>query len=86
MPRLKLRRLVTVLALASGIIAFVNTLYAAYLVQREQLIANTLEATSTSNPYSGNCSCQPSERLACWVRNPPWKTNSRASSIRATAS
>ncbi|QKH36500.1 diguanylate cyclase [Achromobacter pestifer] len=44
MPRLKLRRLVTVLALASGIIAFVNTLYAAYLVQREQLIANTLEA------------------------------------------
>ncbi|MGB3433318.1 diguanylate cyclase [Achromobacter sp.] len=44
MPRLKLRRLITVLALASGIIAFVNTLYAAYLVQREQLIANTLEA------------------------------------------
>lgn len=44
MPRLKLRRLVTMLALASGIIAFVNTLYAAYLVQREQLIANTLEA------------------------------------------
>jgi diguanylate cyclase (GGDEF)-like protein len=44
MPRLKLRRLVTVLALASGLIAFVNTLYAAYLVQREQLIANTLEA------------------------------------------
>ncbi|MGS1110214.1 diguanylate cyclase [Achromobacter anxifer] len=44
MPRLKLRRLVTVLALASGAIAFVNTLYAAYLVQREQLIANTLEA------------------------------------------
>ncbi|HEY9272765.1 sensor domain-containing diguanylate cyclase [Achromobacter sp.] len=44
MPRLKLRRLVTVLALASGVIAFANTLYAAYLVQREQLIANTLEA------------------------------------------
>ncbi len=44
MPRLKLRRLVTVLALASGIIAFANTLYAAYLVQREQLIATTLEA------------------------------------------
>ena len=44
MPRLKLRRLVTALALASGVIAFANTLYAAYLVQREQLIANTLEA------------------------------------------
>ena len=41
--RLDLRRLILVLTICSALIPFLNTFYAGYLVQRQQLIDNTLE-------------------------------------------
>lgn len=41
--RLDLRRLILVLTIASALIPFLNTFYAGYLVQRQQLIDTTLE-------------------------------------------
>ncbi|RGE45762.1 diguanylate cyclase [Comamonas testosteroni] len=41
--RLDLRRLILVLTICSALIPFANTFYAGYLVQREQLIDNTLD-------------------------------------------
>ena len=41
--RLDLRRLILALTICSALIPFINTFYAGYLVQRQQLIDNTLE-------------------------------------------
>ena len=41
--RLDLRRLILALTIGSALIPFLNTFYAGYLVQRQQLIDNTLE-------------------------------------------
>ena len=41
--RLDLRRLILVLTICSALIPFANTFYAGYLVQRQQLIDNTLD-------------------------------------------
>lgn len=41
--RLDLRRLILALTIVSALIPFINTFYAGYLVQRQQLIDNTLE-------------------------------------------
>ncbi|MEQ4530389.1 MAG: sensor domain-containing diguanylate cyclase [Mixta sp.] len=43
-PKTDLRTLITLLAVASIVITLANSLYAAWRVQREQLITNTLEA------------------------------------------
>ncbi|HEY9103711.1 sensor domain-containing diguanylate cyclase, partial [Chitinimonas sp.] len=43
-PKIDLRRLILLLALGSVVLTLANTFYASYLVQRDLLIANTLEA------------------------------------------
>ena len=48
--RIHLRGLVLALTVFSAIAATANALYASYCVQRDQLIANTLESTASMPP------------------------------------
>lgn len=44
MPKIDLRRLILLLALATGVVTFINALFASYLTQRDLLMNQALEA------------------------------------------
>ena len=44
MPKIDLRRLILLLALATGVVTFINGLFASYLTQRDLLMSQALEA------------------------------------------
>lgn len=44
MPKIDLRRLILLLALAPGVVTFINALFASYLTQRDLLMSQALEA------------------------------------------